>query len=565
LAVFRFNPNGSPDTGFGSGGKVIHDIQYDAYGFAGVFQPDGKIVIAGAVSAGSGIPVRFTVYRLNADGSLDTSFNSTGYNIVPHNAPTVLTKATAVALQNDGKIIAGGGSYPNVGLWGRFNGDGTLEGDGNLIASNIEYEDVAIQSDGKIVFVGSTSFNFRITRYNADKTLDKKFGNFGINTAYWGFFPLQTGSSVLIQPSGRIVVGGRTATSSMHFALARFNSNGFLDVGFGNSGRVSTPMGQPRDGINSIAQQADGKIVAVGDAENANNYDFAVARYDGSDSNTLPNRTPFDYDGDGRADISVFRPSTNLWYHLFSGNSSVGIRQFGSSGDIAAPADYDGDGRTDIAIYRPSTGRWWYLSTTTNAIIQTAWGGATDVPRPSDFDGDGKADFVLYRPSNSNWVRLGSTGQNSTIAFGIAEDKPLVGDFDGDGKGDPAVFRPSTGDWWYASSVNGQFAVVHWGANGDIPVPGDYDADGKTDFVVYRPSNGGWYILRSGEQNYTILQFGTAEDKPVAADFDGDGKADVAVWRPSTGTWYLLQTTSGFGAVQWGTNGDVPTENAFLP
>ncbi len=279
---------------------------------------------------------------------------------------------------------------------------------------------------------------------------------------------------------------------------------------------------------------------------------------------TFPQRAFFDFDGDNKSDVSVFRPLENKWYVLRSSDSQVMQTVFAVAGDIPAPADYDGDGKTDIAIFRPTSGDWWYLSSLSGAQVNVRWGQAGDIPRQSDIDGDGKTDFVVYRPSNSVWHALSSTGQTSILAFGIAEDKPLIGDFVGDGKSDPAVFRPSTGDWWYAGSSSGQFAVVHWGVSGDLPAPGDYDGDGKTDFVVFRPTDGGWYILYS-TGSYTIATFGTVGDKPVAADYDGDGKVDIAVFRPSTGTWYLLQTTAGFGAVQWGASTDIPVPNSFLP
>ncbi|HEX8287026.1 MAG TPA: BACON domain-containing carbohydrate-binding protein, partial [Pyrinomonadaceae bacterium] len=75
---------------------------------------------------------------------------------------------------------------------------------------------------------------------------------------------------------------------------------------------------------------------------------------------------PFDFDGDGRADVSIYRPSTNRWFEFFISSSTVAEQTFGTTGDVLAPADFDGDGRTDLGIFRPSTGDWWYLSSIDN-------------------------------------------------------------------------------------------------------------------------------------------------------------------------------------------------------
>jgi hypothetical protein len=270
--------------------------------------------------------------------------------------------------------------------------------------------------------------------------------------------------------------------------------------------------------------------------------------------------TPGDFDGDGKADPTVFRPSTGISYVLQSSTGTGAFYQWGISGDIPVAGDYDGDGKTDVAVFRPSTGIWYVLQSSTGTGAFYQWGLNGDIPAPGDYDGDGKTDVAVFRPSTGIWYVLqSSTGTGAFYQWGLNGDIPVARDYDGDGKTDVAVFRPSTGIWYVLQSSTGTGAFYQWGLSGDIPAPGDYDGDGKTDVAVFRPSTGIWYVLQSSTGTGAFYQWGLNGDLPVPGDFDGDGKTDVAVFRPSTGIWYVLQSSTGTGAFyQWGLNGDIP-------
>lgn len=275
-------------------------------------------------------------------------------------------------------------------------------------------------------------------------------------------------------------------------------------------------------------------------------------------------RTPFDFDGDNRADVAVFRPNGAIWYILNSQSGNITTQQFGVANDIPAAADFDGDGKYDIAVFRPSTGQWIILFSASGQFSAINFGANGDIPVPGDFDGDGKADISVFRPSNGFWYRQNSSnGAFVAIQFGTNGDIPLRGDFDGDRKADLAVFRPSTGIWYRINSVDNTFAAVTFGAAGDIPTPADYDGDFRADISVFRPSNATWYRLNSSNNQFVGQTFGTTEDKPVAADYDGDGRADIAVFRPSIGTWYIQRSTAGFTGVQFGSSTDIPVTGGF--
>ncbi|MGI8640790.1 MAG: glycoside hydrolase domain-containing protein [Pyrinomonadaceae bacterium] len=272
-----------------------------------------------------------------------------------------------------------------------------------------------------------------------------------------------------------------------------------------------------------------------------------------------------DFDGDGKTDISVFRPDAGSWYILNSSNSSFSGVAFGSGTDILAPGDYDGDGKTDTAVFRPGDGTWYFL-TKAGVFNARQFGANGDIPVPADFNGDGKTDIAVFRPSNGVWyiANSDSRGTFNFVQFGADGDKPVQGDYDGDGKTDIAVWRPSTGSWYVLKSSDGTFYGIAFGASTDQPAQGDYDGDGKTDFVVFRPSNGVWYLLNT-TNGFSAVQFGTIGDLPVTGDFDGDNKADVAVFRPSNGVWYLLQSRNGFNSAAFGVSTDKPIPNMYLP
>jgi hypothetical protein len=271
-----------------------------------------------------------------------------------------------------------------------------------------------------------------------------------------------------------------------------------------------------------------------------------------------------DFDGDGRTDPSVFRPSDGNWYIAASTAGISGIN-WGASTDIPVPGDYDNDNKTDEAVYRPSTGEWFVINSTTFTATVSTWGTSTDKPVPADYDGDHKTDIAIYRPSSGTWFIVNSsTGQAVGINWGLATDLPVPADYDADGKTDVAVYRPSDGTWYGIYSTGGGFGI-NWGTATDKPVPADYDGDNKDDVAIYRPSEGNWYVIRSSNQQGDIVGWGAATDIPVPGDYDGDSKDDIGVFRPSTGQWFILQSTSGAMVNTWGASSDKPIPASYIP
>jgi hypothetical protein len=276
-------------------------------------------------------------------------------------------------------------------------------------------------------------------------------------------------------------------------------------------------------------------------------------------------RAPFDFEGDGKTDIGIFRPSVGEWWAIRSSNSLILAAQFGLTTDVPVPADFTGDGKTDIAVFRPGNGYWYVLRSEDSLFYAFPWGAAGDVAAPADYDGDGKADAAVFRAGV--WYILNSSGGITSTSFGLVADKAVPADYDGDGKADIAIYRPNGatgGEWWVQKSSGGIFAVT-FGSSTDRPVVGDWTGDGKADCAFYRPSaNGTWYILRSEDLLFTGFPFGSGSDIPVPGDYDADGRMDAAVFRQPGSQWWVLNSSGGVSSLSFGTDGDRPIPSLYV-
>jgi uncharacterized delta-60 repeat protein len=363
FAISRYNVDGSLDTSFGGDGRVTTNFSKgDDNAASVVVQSDGNIVAGGGTGGDNG---KFALARYNVDGSLDTSFGGDGRvttNFTPYG------EAANVALQPDGKIVAageagGGGPNPMIAV-ARYNADGTLDrtfGSGGRVTTDLtRYEDsgwaLVIQPDGKIVVVGQAGFRgfdknakLALVRYDADGSLDTTFGNQGIVETDLTKF-VELAYAVALQSDGEIVVAGVAGGGGdrQRMAVARYESDGSLDTGFGDEGWTSLDVTPQEDEARGVVIQSDGKIVIGGisglfapDGSLGPNPMFALARFDAD--GTLD--ATF---GDGGTILTDFTPDTDLLFALAMAPSGE-IVAAGASG-----AFRDANTKVALARYLPS-------------------------------------------------------------------------------------------------------------------------------------------------------------------------------------------------------------------
>ena len=290
FTLARYNKTGMLDPTFGNAGRIRSGFGAgsNAGAFALVLEPDGKLVAAGEVGPVGAYD--FALIRYNADGTLDRTFGAGGKVETDIGGDDHLA---AVELQPDGKILGVGvSSHPPYSTFAvaRYDPNGSLDvtfGTGGMVTtefgSNARATDVVLQPDGKIIVVGrsqdATTESVALARYESNGALDQTFGSGGKVTTSLGHS--SGGEAVVLQPDGRLVVGGYVRGSGNDFVLLRYDPTGGLDTTFGSDGRTTTDFGGWSDSIADLALQADGKIVATG---NTDGEQFALARYDADGS-----------------------------------------------------------------------------------------------------------------------------------------------------------------------------------------------------------------------------------------------------------------------------------------
>lgn len=294
--IARYNSNGSVDTSFGNGGVTQINFTGKSEGPWGLaLQPDGKVVLAGnnsfAVSPTPGAIViegDGMVVRFNSNGTLDTGFGNGGLQMVPWTQGR--DEIQGVAISSSGKIVVGGNTGQGKMGLARLNEDGSFDssfGSGGKATGTQTYKVNAFlyQPDGKVVLVGTgdSYLTIKVARFNSEGTTDLGFGSGG--TATTTILQSNYANGAALQADGKIVVAGKTGNwydTNFDFGVVRFDSSGNLDPSFGNGGKSTIDFFGQYDGASSVAIQPDGRILVGGFAyENSQSGSIAMARYIG--------------------------------------------------------------------------------------------------------------------------------------------------------------------------------------------------------------------------------------------------------------------------------------------
>ncbi len=367
FALARYKTDGSPDTTFGTNGLQQTDFENGEEAASLVYiKSDGKIVVAGSTIDNTFLALA----HYNADGSPDSSFYNDGTFSTPFkSAPQGFSRYSATAIQSDGKMVAAGrtwnGNNTDFAVV-RYNTDGSLDStfsnDGVQITDLGDFKDgvlaVAIQSDGKIVAGGYSSdqvgSHFAIARYNTDGSLDSSFG--GDGTPPSDLSEIGNANALAIQSDGKILLAGNLWNgSNSDFGVVRYNTNGQRDSTFGSNGIVKTNFGSTEDDARAMAIQKDGKIVVGGVSYAFANTHFVIVRYniDGSLDTTFKGENAKAGDNDLLNALAIQRDgkiivggSAYSFYDFNNSNSNFALLRFNANGSL--DHTFSGDGVTLI-------------------------------------------------------------------------------------------------------------------------------------------------------------------------------------------------------------------------
>ncbi len=563
IAIARYNTDGSLDSTFSLDGKAFtghggSGIGAFASAASAALQTDGKIVIGGF---GGTIPV-FTVVRMNSDGTVDATQRTTvlaGANV---GRSVKIQTDGKIVLAGTTSATSGGGAEDLAIV--RFNNDLTLDltfsGDGKA-RTDLAGTDIAtslnIQTDGSLVLAGSTSNGLfkrnALARYLTDGTLDTTFDLDGIKIDALGV-GASTINDIAVQSDGKIVSVGSVRQNNIDFAVFRTNADGTPDMTFAGTGMVTTDFANGDDVAVAVALQPDGKIIAAG----GTGFSWEFARYnpDGSLDST--------FDGDGKATLTFFsqfldqgvkdivlQPDGKLAVVGYTrpGNFSpleirvLRINDVGAQDAASVTADIQPGDDIARAIALQPDGK---LVIASNGISDTNQDFAvirfnTDLTQDNTFSGDGLA-FVDFGPGDDianaitvqpdgKIVVAGPASNGTNTDLGVARlnaDGTLDTLFSGDGKATAAI---GAGDD-VANAVRVQ------SADGKVIVGGRGEFGVSNDFVLARFTAAGAPDGAFGTAGIVTTDMGS-DDKINSVALAPDGK--IVVGGESGGNFALAR------------------------